>query len=180
MPAQKKTSIREENLSEISGVESEKVLSSLAKELDQKVKKTEPALRGEIEIKGDWGEGETVEGELCCLPAESTIFDLKEEFQDKILAINGCLERGFWHKAKSLGVKGIVCGGLPDEKFTEEVGQEFLLVDGKPRRLSLPLVVLGKKGRIPPDAWELLEVNQGEKVFLIGDEQRLLLPKKKK
>jgi hypothetical protein len=83
-----------------------------------------------VEIKGTWGYGDQVIGSLVCLGEEPTIFDLKSEHQNQILALKGKLNRGLWHKAGGLGIKGIICGGLPDEAFAQEVEKEILEVEG--------------------------------------------------
>lgn len=129
------------------------------------------------QMKGEWGKGGQALGELFCLEKEARIFNLKGKHQDQILALFGRLNRGLWHKAKSIGIKGIICGGLPDKNFGNEVEKEVLLVGGKKKDIALPLVVLGEKGEIPQDIWQVLVKNQGKKVWIEGDQHRVLIPK---
>lgn len=138
--------------------------------------KKEPAIKDAIEHKGKWGKGGQVLGVLYCLE-KATIFDLKGEHQGQILALVGKLNRGLWHKAKSIGIKGIICGGLPDEEFRQEIEKEVLLNGGKERSIALPLVVMGEKDMIPQDIWQVLKKNQGEKIAIEGDKSRVLIPK---
>ena len=129
-----------------------------------------------IEKKGNWGKGDQAIGELFCLE-KAEIFDLGGRHQDQILALEGRLNRGLWHKAGSIGIRGIICGGLPDKEFAKEVGKEVLRVNGKVRKITPPLVVLGEKGRIPGDVWQVLIRNQGKKIVIEGDNCRVLIPK---
>lgn len=129
-----------------------------------------------IEIKGNWGKGDQAIGALFCLK-KAAIFDLKRKHKDQILALEGRLNRGLWHKAKSIGIKGIICGGLPDEEFAKEIKKEVLRVDGKERRIAPPLVVLGEKGKVPEKSWQVLIQNQGKKIVIEGDNCRVLIPK---
>ena len=81
---------------------------------------TKKPLPGEVtEIKGKWGQGGQAIGNLFCLE-EAGLFDLKEEYRGQVLALKGSLTRGVWHKAKTLGIKGIICGGLTEKEFKEE------------------------------------------------------------
>lgn len=142
----------------------------------KKVKIKPPFSEETNEIKGNWGKGETALGELFCLEKEAVIFNLKGEHQDQILALSGRLNRGLWHKAESIGIKGIICGGLPDEEFSKEVEKEVLMAGGEEKSIALPLVVLGKKGEIPQEIWQVLKKNQGKKIFMEGDNRRILIP----
>lgn len=143
----------------------------------KKVKTKPPFLEPAIKIKGNWGKGGQALGELFCLEQEAAIFNLKGEHQDQILALAGRLNRGLWHKAKSIGIKGIICGGLPDEEFDKEIAKEVLLVDGEEKSILLPLVVLGEKGKMPENTWQILKRNQGKKIFIEGDNRRISIPK---
>lgn len=129
-----------------------------------------------IEIKGNWGKGGQAIGELFCLEKEAAIFDLKGKHQGQILALAGKLNRGLWHKAKSLGIKGIICGGLPDEAFAQEVEKEVLRVGEEERKISLPLVVFGEKGKVPEEVWQTFKQNQDKKIVIEGDKCRVLIP----
>jgi len=140
-----------------------------------KVKLPFPKQAGEI--KGNWGKGGQALGELFCLEEKAALFNLKGKHQDQILALAGKLNRGLWHKAKGVGVKGIICGELPDEEFAKEIGREVLLVGREEKSIALPLVVLGEKGKIPENVWQVLKKNQGNKVFIEGDNNRVLIPK---
>jgi len=111
------------------------------------------------------------------LEEKAALFNLKGKHQDQILALAGKLNRGLWHKAKGVGVKGIICGELPDEEFAKEIGREVLLVGREEKSIALPLVVLGEKGKIPENVWQVLKKNQGNKVFIEGDNNRVLIPK---
>jgi len=130
-----------------------------------------------LEIKGNWGQGNQAIGNLFCLAEEATLFDLKIEHQGQILALKGKLNRGLWHKATSLGIAGILCGGLPDEAFAQEIAKEVLMVKDEERLVALPLVVVGEKGMVSEETWALLIKNQGKKVVLEGSQSRLLVPK---
>lgn len=129
-----------------------------------------------IEIKANWGKGNQAIGELFCLEKEAAIFDLKGKHQGQILALKGRLKRGLWHKAKSIGIKGVICGGLPDEEFAREVEKEVLRVGEEKRKIGLPLVVFGEKGKVPEEVWQTLHQNQGKKIVIEGDKSRLLIP----
>jgi len=129
------------------------------------------------EIKGNWGKGGQALGELFCLEEKAALFNLKGKHQDQILALAGKLNRGLWHKAKGVGVKGIICGELPDEEFAKEIEKEVLLVGREEKSIALPLVVLGEKGKISEKVWQTLKKNQGKKVFIEGDNNRVLIPK---
>lgn len=143
----------------------------------KKVKTKPPFPEQAVKIKGNWAKGGQALGVLFCLEEKAAIFNLKGEHQDQILALAGRLNRGLWHKAKSIGIKGIICGGLPDKEFGKQIAKEVLLVDGETRSISLPLVVLGEKGKIPPDTWQLLTENKGKKIWIDGDSGRVLIPK---
>jgi len=129
-----------------------------------------------VELKGDWGKGGQGIGELFCLQ-KAALLDLKGDHRGQILALEESLSRGLWHKAKSLGMKGIVCGGLPDKKFSREIEKEVLLIGEERKDLALPLVVFGGEGKIPAEIWQVLVQNQGRKVVVEGDHCRLLIPK---
>lgn len=130
-----------------------------------------------IKIKGNWGKGAQALGKLFCLEKEADIFNLKGDHQGQILALYGKINRGLWFKSKSIGIKGIVCGGLPDEKFGKEIEKEVLLAGSEERILALPLVVLGGKGEIPKDTWQVLKENQDKEIFIEGDSCQILIPK---
>lgn len=164
----------------------EGILDSLTEEgilrikiLAKKKAKTTPPFPDQetIKIKGNWGKGGQALGNLFCLQEKAAIFNLKGEHQDQILALAGRLNRGLWHKAKGIGVKGIICGGLPDQDFGKEAEKEVLLVGGTKKTIALPLVVLGKEGKIPQEIWQVLERHQGKKIFIEGDNIRVLIPK---
>lgn len=129
-----------------------------------------------IEIKANWGKGNQAVGELFCLEKKAVIFDLKGKHQGQILALEGRLNRGLWHKAKSIGIKGVICGGLPDEAFAQEIEKEVLKVGEEKRKISLPLIVFGEKGKVPEEIWQTLSQNQGKKIIIKGDKRRLLIP----
>lgn len=143
----------------------------------KKVKAKSPFPKQAGEIKGNWGKGGQALGELFCLEEKAALFNLKGKHQDQILALAGKLNRGLWHKAKGVGVKGIICGELPDEEFAKEIEKEVLLVGREEKSIALPLVVLGEKGKIPENVWQVLKKNQGKKVFIEGDNNRVLIPK---
>lgn len=164
----------------------EGILDSLTEEGILRIKipvkkkiKTKPPFPDQetIEIKGNWGKGGQALGELFCLEKETAIFNLKRKHQGQILALAGKLNRGLWHKAKGVGIKGIICGGLPDEEFGKQIEKEVLLIDGEEKRIALPAVVLGEKGKIPQEIWQVLEKNQGKKIAIEGDNRRVLIPK---
>jgi hypothetical protein len=128
-----------------------------------------------LKLKGQWGRGNQAIGEVFCLE-KGTIFDLQPKHQGLILAIREVLTRALWHKAKSLGLKAIICGGLPDKEFEQAIKKEVLKIGEERRNLTLPLVVLGKKGQIEKKEWEILKKNKGKKVVIEGDEKRVLIP----
>lgn len=139
-------------------------------------KKAEPSLPEKVtEIKGKWGKGGQGIGNLFCLE-EAALFDLKAEHEGQVLALRRKLSRGVWYKAKSLGVKGIIAGSLPDEEFSQEAEKEVLEVGDKKKRFSLPLVVLGGQSEIPDETWQKLKAKEGKKVIVEGNKKRILIP----
>lgn len=164
----------------------EGILDSLTEEgilrikiITKKRVKTKPPFPDQetIKIKGNWGKGSQALGELFCLEKEAAIFNLKGEHGDQILALAGRLNRGLWHKAKSIGIKGIICGELPDKEFGKEIEKEVLLAGDEQRSIAIPLVVLGEKGIIFKDIWQVLKENQGKKIWIEGENRRVLIPK---
>jgi len=170
---------RKEFLSPVDGI-----LDSLSEEgllrirVDQsKRPKTRPRpIKEGLELQGSWGKGDRTGGELLCLKETVGIFDLSDEYAGRILAISRNFDRGFWHKARALGVKGLICGGLPDEDFAIELEREFLLVDGKEQGIYLTLVVLGKDGEISQNDWRVLEKNSGKDILIDGEGFQVFVP----
>lgn len=133
-------------------------------------------------IVGVWGAGGEAFGALTTLGSpqkEVTVFDLKESFKEKIVAFSGKLTHGFWHKAVSCGVAGLVCGHLPSEEFGEKIKGDSLLVPGGQEELVLPLVVAGsgQEEPIKNEIWQMLIRSQEKTVVIKGKEKSLLVPK---
>ncbi|HUS52177.1 MAG TPA: hypothetical protein VMX77_01780 [Candidatus Bathyarchaeia archaeon] len=133
-------------------------------------------------IAGIWGAGGEAFGILATLGSpqkEVTVFDLKESFKEKIVAFSGKLTHGFWHKAVSCGVAGLVCGSLPNEEFGAKLEGDSLLVPGGQEELVLPLVVAGsgQEGPIKDEIWQMLIRSQEKTVVIKGKEKSLLVPK---
>ncbi|MFC1727804.1 hypothetical protein ACFL0Y_04740 [Patescibacteria group bacterium] len=118
------------------------------------------------EIKAQWGIGQLASGTLSCLEENDLFFGLDKSHQDQVVALAGKLSRGFWHKARTLGVKAIICGRLPDKDFNQELKGEFILVNGQKKDLFIPLVVLGNKKNIEPEIWQMLKDHQGKEIGL--------------
>jgi len=127
-------------------------------------------------IKGDWGRGDQVIGKLYCLKKSTQFLDFHQDCQGQILALFDVVSYGFWHKARSLGAVGIICGGLPDDDFSAEVKKETLLVNGREKDIGLSLVVMGGGGEVPGETWGTLEANHGKKVIVIGSQKLVVIP----
>lgn len=134
-------------------------------------------------VVGIWGAGGQAFGPLILIGSQengATIFDLKGDFKGTVVAFSGPLTLGFWHKAVSLAVSGIVCGKLPSEQFRKMLEKEFLRVSGKTKRIALPLLVVGegKEGRIREEIWQVLRDAKQMLVVIKGEEMCLLIPRK--
>ena len=119
------------------------------------------------ELKGCWGRGGQEIGRLVVLKEKEIvdIFDLVAETKGQIVAFWGSFTSGFWYKAISLGLKGLVAGQLNDKDLQSEVKKE-----------DLPLVVMSEK-KIDEQIWQRLQKNQGKTVLIEGETQRLLIPR---
>jgi hypothetical protein len=76
-----------------------------------------------------------------------------------------------------LGAKGLICGGLPDNDFKNEIKKEVFLVDGEEVDISLPILVIGSGGEVSPEDWQVLKKSNGKKVLLESEKSLLLIPK---
>jgi hypothetical protein len=132
-------------------------------------------------IVGIWGAGGQAFGSLTPLGSEdkeTTVFDLKESLKGKIVAFSGTLTHGFWYKAITCGIAGIVCGKLPNEQFGKKLETDSLLVPGGKKENVLPLLVAGdKEGLIKEEIWQVLVNNQEKTVVVNGKERCLFIPK---
>lgn len=136
-----------------------------------------------VKIVGVWGAGGEAFGRLILVGSKeggATIFDLKESFKEGIVAFSGPLALGFWHKATSLAVAGIVCGKLPNEQFGKRLEKEVLRVLGYEKRIAPPLLVVGeeKVGKVREEIWQALVDAKEKMVVIKGEEKCLLIPRK--
>lgn len=121
-----------------------------------------------LEIKGKWGVGGRKIGTLVCLEKkQADLFDLQGDFEDKLLALTGCFNRGFWYKAVSLGLAGILAADLINqpESFRQEIQEEE----------GLPLVFWQNKADLEP-IWPLLLKNESRQILIEGKKARILIP----
>lgn len=118
------------------------------------------------EIKADWGTGSSRIGTLVCLEKQkATLFDLTSDFKDKIVIIGGSFNSGFWHKAVSLGISGVVAASLTDKNLRDTIQQE-----------ELPTLLYEEKA-FPLQIWQIFQKSEGQKVLIEGEKKRILLPK---
>lgn len=123
-------------------------------------------------IVGVWGIGGRAFGQLAVLGSQEkgvSLFDLKGDFQGKVVAFSGELTPGFWHKAVACELMGVVCGKLSHEQFSKRLEKE----------MSLPLLVAGdgKEGLIKDEIWQTIKASQEKVVVLNGEEKSLLIPR---
>jgi hypothetical protein len=135
-----------------------------------------------VKIVGVWGVGKQAFGRLVLIGSPekgANIFNLKGSFQGAIVVFSGPLTFGFWHKAVSIGVVGIICGKLPDEQFGKKIETEFLRIWGRKMRIAPPLLVMGegKRGVVRKEIWQVLVGAEQKTVIIQGGEKCLLIPR---
>jgi len=131
------------------------------------------------EIKADWGTGSPRIGTLVCLEKQkATLLDLTSDFKNKIVVISGSFNSGFWHKAVSLMLAGVVAASLADKNLEEFIQQENTssgeasFSDG----VGLPMLLYEEKV-FPLQIWQKFLKNEGKKVLIEGEKKRILIPK---
>lgn len=135
-----------------------------------------------VKVVGVWGAGGQAFGRLILLGSQdegATVFDLKGGSKGAVVAFSGLLTLGFWHKAVSINVAGLVCGKLPNEQFGRRLEKEFLLILGHKTRIAPPLLIVGEgeEGRVREEIWQAL-ADAGQKLVVIkGEEKCLLIPR---
>ena len=154
-----------------------KLKLKIKKELEIKPDRKVITIKSGTKMRGEWGLGRAIEGILFCLEGDPDTLNLKGDHEGEILAISGKVTRGFWYKSESLGVGGLICGGLPEPSFAREIEKQVLLIKGQTKRISLPIVVLGKEGKISESDWQLLKANQGKKILVDGDNKEIIIPR---
>ena len=124
------------------------------------------------ELKADWGVGIPQIGTIFCLEKQQAdVFDLNGDFQGKIVVVQGGFNHGFWYKAASLGLAGVVASGLTNKSLREIIEQEAVEKEG----FKLP--VLFYETAMAPQIWQVFQKNEGKKAVIEGLEKRILFPK---
>lgn len=124
------------------------------------------------ELKADWGIGAPQIGTIFCLEKQQAdIFDLNGDFQGKIVVVQGGFNHGFWYKATSLGLAGVVAFKLTNKSLKEMIEQEMVEQEG----FKLP--VLFYETAMAPQVWQVFQKNEGKKAIIEGLEKRILFPK---
>lgn len=132
------------------------------------------------EIKTNWGAGSPKIGSLVCLEKQkATLFDLTSDFKNKIAIIRGSFNSGFWYKAVSLRLAGVVAASLADQNLEEFIEQENPPAGeaSMPGGVGLPVLLYGEKV-LPPQIWQKFLKNEGKKALIEGEKKRIFLPKK--
>lgn len=111
------------------------------------------------------GNGPSTSGELEVLEKsnpETEISDIKVEQSGKILVFKGQISHGFFHKAITLGIKGLI-----GECLNPEINDGEIAVLG----------LYSKEGQMTDDLWHLLKKANGKQVVISGSEKYLAIPK---
>ena len=142
-----------------------------AKEEDQKDCEEIPGWK----IEGEWGWGDKEKSKLYCLDQDEEVIKLDQSLKGKIIAIEGALCRGAWHKAKAIGAKAIVCQKLPDKRFEREVSKEYLLLNGAKKLISLPLLVVPGESEPGESSWKKIKEHHQKEALINPSRKELIL-----
>lgn len=127
-------------------------------------------------VQGTYGVGGETQGELKVLaeypPEVAKIDQLTPDHKGKVLTCGSSLEPGFLSKAREMGVKGIVVGGLNDDELVSFLGYNPGMITGH-ERAGLTLVITEGFGNMPMlDAtFDILRKFEGRRAFLNGATQ---------
>ncbi|MBN1263219.1 MAG: hypothetical protein JW991_02585 [Candidatus Pacebacteria bacterium] len=123
-----------------------------------------------LKLKGTWGTGVRIGGNLALIEADSakeSAFQVRGDFSDKVLIIQGQLSRTFWFKAASLGLLGLVCPSAG-----ESVSKKFLL---SRNQIHPSLLVIGQE-KFDKKIWEDLKKYEGREVLINPAKAELIIP----
>jgi hypothetical protein len=98
------------------------------------------------EVDGSWGWGEQVWGKLWMLgfldTGELSIESVRGDLKDLVVVMGVPLHKGIWHKLCTLGIKGLICPGVPDDFEDWVAGDDDEDLAGKQTQV---VVVVGEE-----------------------------------
>jgi len=105
-------------------------------------------IRGE-ELIADWGWGPQVWGKLWLLGAsdgqELSIESVRGDLKNLVVVLGVVLNKGLWHKLCTLGIKGLICPGVPEDFDQWMATDDDEEVEGLAGRQKQAVVVMGSK-----------------------------------
>ena len=142
----------------------------------KKKKEKEVDYQGKTKIiEGVRGWGGQAQGKLAIFDKSSDLFSLQSDFGGKILVLKKPLTRGFCYKAGSIGIKGVVCSGLKDEKLARELDKEILLFDEEEKNVCLPILVLAETEDKFASKFQSLKKHQSQEAIIQAGRKQLVI-----